>query len=505
MPGRMEFEFRFGTAAARQPVRPADGTPFRILVLGDFRGSADRESDPAHGRAIAVDVDNFEAVFTRLSPELDVPGGTGDGRTSVTFRSLEDFHPDSLYARLEIFRTLRNTRDELGNPATFPLAMARLLGEPSPASAAGAAAASAKLAGAAAPKESDDAALERLLGGPPGGRRSAAADITGLLQQLVAPYIVPGKDPRTDTLVASVDTASEGLMRTILRSTAFRSLESTWRGLHNLVTSEACGEGVEVHLLDAPQQQLEADLLANASALERSALGRAVFERSDGPGGVRWSLVVGAYTFGPDETSLRLLAAVGAVARRAGGPLVAGASPTLLGCDSFAETPGHADWPPLPSEAAAAWSALRKTPDAPWVALAAPRVLMRQPYGRKSDPVERFAFEEIPPGHDHESLPWGHPGFALAQLLAASFTERGFKMEPGDHRDLGDLPAHTTVKDGETALTPCAEIFLTESTATAMLDRGVTAIVSVWNRAAVVVPRFQSIADPPASLAGPWS
>ena len=505
MPGRMEFEFRFGTAAARQPVRPADGTPFRILVLGDFRGSADRESDPAHGRTTAIDVDNFEAVFTRFGPELDVPGGSGDGRTTVAFRSLEDFHPDSLYARLEIFRTLRNTRDELGDHATFPGAMARLLGESSASGVAGAAAARVEPAGAAAPKESDDAALERLLGRPPGGGRSVAVDITGLLQQLVAPYIVPGKDPRTDTLVALVDTASEGLMRTILRSTAFRSLESTWRGLHNLVTSEACGEDVEIHLLDAPHHPLAADLLANSAALERSELCRAIAERADGPGGVPWSLVVGAYAFGTDEASLRLVAALGAIARRAGGPLVAGASPALLGCDSFAKTPGHADWPPLADEDATAWNALRKTPDAPWIALVAPRVLMRQPYGRKSDPVERFAFEEIPPGHDHESLPWGHPAFALAQLLAASFTERGFEMEPGDHRDLGDLPAHTTVTDGEAALTPCAEVFLTESTATAMLDRGVTAMVSVRNRAAVVVPRFQSIADPPAPLAGPWS
>jgi type VI secretion system protein ImpC len=502
MPGRMEFEFRFGTAGSRQHARPADGTPFRILVLGDFRGTAGRDPDPARGRTIAVDVDNFESVFKRLSPELEIPGGTGDGRTAVTFGSLDDFHPDALYQRLEIFRTLRTTRDDLGNPATFPLALARLGGDAGPAGAA----AGVKPAGVPAPKESDDDALERLLGRPASGTRSSAAvDITGLLRELMAPYIVPEKDPRTDTLVASVDGASEGLMRTILRSSAFRSLESTWRGLHGLVTSEVCGEGVEIHVLDAPQAQLAADLVANAAALERSALGRAVSERADGPGGTPWSLVIGAWAFGPEEASLRLLAALGAVARRAGGPLVAGASPALLGCDSFAETPGHAGWAPLPDETGAAWSALRRAPDAPWIALAAPRVLMRQPYGRKSDPVERFAFEEIPPGHDHESLPWGHPGFALGQLLAASFTERGFEMEPGDHRDLGELPAHTTVKDGETVLTPCAEVFLAESTANAMLDRGVTAIVSVRNRAAVIVPRFQSIADPPAPLAGPWS
>jgi type VI secretion system protein ImpC len=290
-----------------------------------------------------------------------------------------------------------------------------------------------------------------------------------------------------------------------LSSAAFRALEASWRGLHQLVTSEACGEGVEIHFVDAPQEQLAADLLANAAALERSALGRAIAQRSEGPGGVRWSLVVGAYSFGPDEESLRTLAALGALARRAGGPLLAHASPALLGCASFAQAPGHADWVPLPAEAEAAWNALRKLPDAPWIALAAPRVLMRQPYGRKSDPVERFAFEEIVPGGDHEWLPWGHPGFALAQLLMASFTESAFEMDPGDQRDLADLPAYTFEHDGERALLPCAEAFLTEATANAMLARGLMAIVSVRNRPAVVVPRFQSIADPPAAIAGPWS
>jgi type VI secretion system protein ImpC len=305
--------------------------------------------------------------------------------------------------------------------------------------------------------------------------------------------------------VASVDAASEGLMRALLRSSGFRSLESTWRGLHRLVTSEDCGEGVEIHVLDAPAEQLGMDLVANAGALERSEIARALSGRADGPGGVPWSLIVAACSIGPDEDSLRLLSALGAVARRAGCPLLAHATPSLLGCASFAAPPAHADWVPLAGEAAAAWTALRRSACAPWIALAAPRVLLRQPYGLKSDPVERFAFEEIHAGDDHEALPWGHPAFALAQLLAASFTERGFDMEPGDHRDLGDLPAHTRVRNGESVLTPCAEAFLTEGNADAMLDRGVTAIVSVRNRAAVVVPRIQSIADPPAPLAGPWS
>jgi type VI secretion system protein ImpC len=317
--------------------------------------------------------------------------------------------------------------------------------------------------------------------------------------------VVASRDPRADAVIASVDAASEGLMRTILRSPAFRALESAWRGVHQLVTCEACGEGVEVHVLDAPQSRVAADLDANAQALERSNLARAVLGDPDGSVNKRWALVVGAYSFGADAASLRLSAGLGAIARRAGGGFIAHAEASLLGCTSFAATPSHTDWAPLPGDAAAAWSALRRSADAAWIALASPRVLMRQPYGRKSDPTERFAFEEVPAEYDANAMPWGHPGFALAQLLAQSFQAAGFRMEPGDHHELDDRPAYTYVSDGEKQMAPCAEAFLSEAATSAMLDRGVLAIASVRNRPDVRVPRFQSIADPPATLAGPWS
>ena len=497
MAGRMEFGFQFGKAGAWQGARPADGTPFRILVLADLRGGAGAPSDARVTRTTAVDVDNFEAIFERYSPTLELPGGTGEGTSAVVFRSLDDFHPDALHQRLEIFGALRTMRAELNDPATFAAALARLQPE-----AAGAAAPEA----APAVGESDGAAIERLLGRAPGAARgTGAVDITGLLKQVVAPYVVAARDPRADAVIASVDAASEGLMRTILRSAAFRALESAWRGVHELVTSEACGEGVEVHVLDAPQARVATDLEANAQALERSALARAVLGDPAGSVNKRWALVVAAYSIGADEASLRMAAALGAIAHRAGGALIAHAQASLLGCAGFASAPSHAQWAALDADAAAAWGALRRSPDAAWIALASPRVLMRQPYGRKSDPTERFAFEEVPADHDADAMPWGHPGFALAQLLATSFQAAGFGMEPGDHRELDDRPAFTYVSEGEMQMAPCAEAFLSEATTSAMLERGVLAIASVRNRPALVVPRFQSIAEPPAALAGPWS
>ncbi len=511
MPGRMEFEFRFRESNVPQPAKHGEETPFRILLLGDFGGTAPaRDSNSSALRPIAVDLDNFEAILERLTPSFELPRETQDPPTVVTIRTLDDFHPDSLYQRLEVFGALRRTRDELRSPATFRLAAARLLGESAQAQT-GPPQEPQDAAETAPVAESEDATLKRLLGRPPAEHRAGstrgapAIDITRFLREIVGPYIVPEKDPRADSLVRSVDEASEATMRAILRAPRYRCLEAAWRGLHNLVASEECGANVRIYALDAAPERLAADLFANSAELDRSVLYRNLVEAGGrAADGQSLSLLVGALSFGPDEPALRLLGALGAIARRVGAPFIAAATPALVGCSSWRESPYPADWRPLPADAEEAWSTLRRSPVAPWIGLAAPRVLMRLPYGKRTDPVECFEFEEMPEDPDHEALPWGHPVFVLARLLARSFAESGFAMEAGDHREFEDLPAHTYEKDGERHLTPCAEAFLTDAAVEALLGRGLMPVVSYRNRPAVLVPRFQSIADPAAPLAGPW-
>ncbi|MFC7539039.1 type VI secretion system contractile sheath domain-containing protein [Siccirubricoccus deserti] len=39
---------------------------------------------------------------------------------------------------------------------------------------------------------------------------------------------------------------------------------------------------------------------------------------------------------------------------------------------------------------------MQAAPEAAYIGLAAPRFLLRMPYGKKSDPIDSFAFEESP-------------------------------------------------------------------------------------------------------------
>ena len=48
---------------------------------------------------------------------------------------------------------------------------------------------------------------------------------------------------------------------------------------------------------------------------------------------------VGNYTFGPQREDAELLGRLARIARAAGAPFIAAASPRLLGCESLADTP----------------------------------------------------------------------------------------------------------------------------------------------------------------------
>jgi len=101
---------------------------------------------------------------------------------------------------------------------------------------------------------------------------------------------------------------------------------------------------------------------------------------------------------------------------------------------------------------------------------------------------------QMPAGSPNE-LPWGSGSLAATLLLGRGFNERGWDMERGDEREIGDLPAYTFTRDGQRELQPCAEQVLSERKIDRMIKAGLMPIVSHRDRNAVTAIRFQSIAD----------
>lgn len=505
------LDFQFGPGKERR--RRAQTDPLRVLVISDLRGNARAAFDAArplaHARVQGVDIDNFDTLLDALAPALALPAADGGEPLSLSFRKLSDFHPDHLYDQSKLIAALRKTRERLLDPKTFEAEKARLLAETG-APAAQAADASAPPAGASDSSEGGSP-LERLLGKRPAGESKApatapASAIDQLLRQIVSPHVVHAPGPEQQRLVASVDAAITAELRRILHAPAFQRLEAAWRGLFWLVHNNPVGgEDFKVSVLDASRAEIEADLRACGGDLARSQLYQLVVERDvSGPGGKPIAVVVGDFRIEGSEADVSLLAGLGAVAAQAGGALLSAADPRLVGAHDLLKDPNRGSFGQPDAAAAQRMALLQQSAVAPFIGLVMPRVLGRVPYGKRSDPIERFDFSELQTGPAHEDFLWINPAFACVQLIASAFAEASWNFSLGSELELGDLPLAVYHDGYDQQLKPCAEVALDYNTAEHMLAQGYMALISHRSEASLRLPRFQSIAKPLAPLAGPW-
>jgi type VI secretion system protein ImpC len=452
-----------------------------------------------------VDLDSFDEVFARVAPAVALPSGPGIASATLEIRCLDDFHPDRLFERIASFASLRDLRERLLDPATFKAAAAQMGARGRGTSELDRSMPTDGAIPAIVTDESAAGTLERLLGNAPsvGMAASLGLDraVDTLIREAVAPHIVPDVAAMQSTHVATVDAELAAQMRHVLHDESFSALESAWRGVQWLVTRLDLGEELQLHILDVTRDELQADLNAARSNLADSGLHRALCPEgmNIGPG---WALLAGLFSVGLSADDLDLVAALGAVASSVGGPVVLAASPSLLGCDGAAKLADPRTWRPLEPDAAAHWLALRQSAVAPWIGLVAPRVLMRLPYGKRTDATERFAFEEQPAEPIHETLLWGPGSLAVALLLGRAFGDGGWEAagNPGSHID--QLPAYSFERDGEMQRQPCAEVWLDEPAVDALVAYGVMPLASDRRSAAVRLLRSQSITLANLPLAG---
>jgi type VI secretion system protein ImpC len=462
-----------------------------IALVGDFSGRAHRRpaaSEPLEERRpVRVDRDTVDRTLARLAPAVPLAlGGDPGAALSVRFSGLDDFLPDALFDRLPVFETLRAMRERVGG------AEGKVEGAPT----------------------SDEAVRPRALELGQGDLLSRAVaatlgeagggpvdELQAFVRRVVAPHLVREVGPGERAWKAQVDAASGALLREVLHDPGVRALEASWRAVDFMVRRAAEGEPEpSFYLVDVSQAEAAADL-AQADGVERSALFKLLV---DPPGGIpsgRWAAFASDFSFGAEPGDPALAGRLALLARAAGAPWLAGASPALAGCPSLEGRPDPADWDqPVP----AAWSMLRRRPEAAWLGLALPRFLLRLPYGPDTEPCARLDFREtaVPPRLDQYL--WGNPAFACAVLLTGLLGPRGHRRGSGGALEIGGLPLHVYAADGETRAQPCAEVLLSERAAHRLLDVGLMPLVSLKDRDAVRLLRFQSVADPVAPLAGPW-
>ncbi len=515
----MAQKISFGTmfvgkvpAEAPAAAEEREDLPLHVLLLGNFSGN--RDESALAGWPRVVDRDNFDEVLAKLQPAVRLAGIHPDGTAvEIHFEQLDDFHPDRLYERLEVFEALRDTRDRLGSQATFAAAAAEVRGW-AEARAEKQASRPEEFPSAGGfaddPTEppqpiSTEGLLDQVLDQSdlvePVARAVRQSSVfQKLLEQVTGPYRIEADDPAKEELTGLVDELIADRMRAILHHPDFQALEAAWRGVEFLTRCMETDAKLKLFVLDLSKEQLAGDL-ESAEQLRESALYKLLVELQ--AGSPPWGLIIGNYQFAATRPDVELLGRIAQIAARAGAPFLAAADPQVFGASSLAVHPDPDDWEQLEPAAADMWQQLRHLPAATSLGLATPRFLLRLPYGRDTSPTERFDFEELP-APDHAGYLWGNGAIACACVLARGFSEDGWDLSENLNPTLDDLPVHVYDDDGEQRIKPCAEALLSDRAIEQVLDAGLIPLQSFADRGAARITRLQSLADPLAALAGRW-
>lgn len=461
--------------------------PMRIAILGDFgagalQGRLDKGAALAKRKPLKVEFDTLEDALARLDLNLTLPLGADGAPVQIAITELESFHPDELYRNLELFSALSALRKRLNNTASFAAAAAELKAWGQDGAPAASRVSRRKRARGAAPASGarlDDFAR---LTGRPSVAQGAEASVDALLRRIVGPFIVPAAAPNKDALVASVDHALADAMRAVLHQADFQNIESLWRGVDFLLRRLETSHQLQVHLIDISAEELAADL-SSADDLADCGLYKLLVEQPAQQADGGYSYIAGCYQFDATPPHAELLGRAARVAAHAGAPFI-----TAIATDPFSDRrePPH-------RLVRAAFQALQELPDSSHLALLGPRFLLRHPYGKKSDPISSFAFEEFERTSGLRGMLWGHPALLALTVLGT----RGGQLV------IDDLPFHYYVdEDGDTIALPCTDRLINTDKAALLRGYGINGVMAHKGEALVRLAGLEAVHGEPLAASG---
>ena len=266
-----------------------------------------------------------------------------------------------------------------------------------------------------------------------------------------------GRDQRVekalvDKVIADIDGRISKQLDEVLHNEDFKKVESSWRGLKLLVDRTNFRENIEISVLDISKDNLTDDFVDNPD-ITQSGLYKHIYTAEYGQfGGKPVAAMICNYQFGPGAQDIKLLQNISSVSTMAHTPFISGSSPEMFGIESFEELPDLKDVKAIfEGPKHAKWRSFRETEDSRYVALTAPRFLLRTPYGEESNPVKSFNYEENVDG-SHEDYLWGNTAFAFATRLTDSFAQYRWCpniIGPQSGGAVEDLPLHHFESMGE--------------------------------------------------------
>ena len=204
--------------------------------------------------------------------------------------------------------------------------------------------------------------------------QNRAKDYIGaFVRYIIQPGQVVSKDIETNikTWVCEIDKKLSAQLDEIMHDPSLQMLESSWRGLHHLVSNKETSANVKIKVLNVRKQEIFKDL-DRAVEFDQSLLFKKVHDDELGtPGGEPFGVLLGDFEFGRRTEDVSLLKMISSVAAAAFCPFISAASPQFFGFDSWHELPGPRNMERIMKAVEyIAWRSFRESEDSRFVALA---------------------------------------------------------------------------------------------------------------------------------------
>ncbi|EAS66187.1 type VI secretion system contractile sheath large subunit [Photobacterium angustum] len=307
-------------------------------------------------------------------------------------------------------------------------------------------------------------------------KKGVAAFIENLLGNAGVEQVNKGL---VDQMLVELDSKISAQMDEILHCEEVQKVESAWRSVKMLIDRTDFRENNKIELLHATKEELLDDF-EFAPETSQSGLYKHVYSSGYGQfGGEPIGAIIGNYAFTPSSPDIKLLQYIGAVGAMAHAPFISGVAPEFFGIESFEDLPNIKDLKAIfDSPRYIKWRQLRESEDSRYLALTAPRFLLRTPYDPEENPTKTFNYRENV-SDSHESYLWGNTSFALASRLTDSFAQYRWCpniIGPQSGGTVEDLPVHLFESLGELQAKIPTEVLVTDRKEFELAEEGFIAL-----------------------------
>ena len=297
-------------------------------------------------------------------------------------------------------------------------------------------------------------------------------------------------------LIDWINTLVQDQLNEILHNEDFQSLESTWRGIEDLVTHTNFKANIGISLLDASKDKLREDLELNSADIAGSELYKKLYVAEyDQYGGSPFGGMVGLYSFANTPDDRTWLRTAGKIAVAAHAPFIAAVAPKFFGVDKMSDLNELRDIEGmLETPKYAAWQAMRDSEEAAYIGLTLPRYMVRAPYNPETNPTQTVHFEEKV--DDESDYLWANSAILFARNLVRSFENSGWCQNirgPKGGGAIKDLSAYEYEVRGESVLKLPVEISIPDFREFELANAGFIPLVQKKDSAEAVFFSAQSI------------